>query len=158
MKTKQTRIHTLLFALVFSAAGIATTSNASAESFPFSAAPQAVKPANDNQADVSLAGVELDASNFQFLHGVELSTEQRSFFVQILEKQLPAINSNVSAIETARALLREMALAKHYDATLAEIAADRIAKSTAALAMLQAEREYKTFALLTVEQASVFRN
>jgi hypothetical protein len=54
-------------------------------------------------------------------------------------------------------MLREMAIAKFYDATLADIAADRIANSTAALAVLQAEREYQVLALLTIEQASIFR-
>jgi Spy/CpxP family protein refolding chaperone len=135
------------------------SNSAFAESFPFSAAPSTtVKVARDeSQIDVRIANVEIDATNFQFLHGVELTTEQRGMFVQVLQKQMPAINSNIAILENARSMLREMAIAKFYDATLADIAADRIANSTAALAMLQAEREYQVLALLSNEQANVFR-
>lgn len=158
MKTKQSSVNVLLISLLFSASCIVVSSNALAESFPFSAAPSAAKTSSDApQHDVSMANVEIDASNFQFLHGVVLTTEQRGMFIQIFQKQMPAINSNVEKLEDARAMLREMAIAKFYDATLADIAADRIANSSAALAVLQAEREYQVFALLTTEQASVFR-
>lgn len=155
MKTKQSRVNSMLFTTLLSAASIGLSNNALAESFPFSAAPSAVTEVS--QQDVSMANVEIDASNFQFLHGVELTAEQRSTFVQALQKQMPAINSNVAKLENARAMLREMAIAKFYDATIADIAADRIANSTATLAVLQAESEYQVLALLTTEQASVFR-
>jgi len=158
MKTKQSSVNSLLLALLFSICSVTLSSSALAESFPFSASPSTVKAARDpSQSDVSIANVEIDASNFQFLHGVELTAEQRGMFVQVLQKQMPAINSNIEKLEDARAMLREMAIAKFYDATLADIAADRIANSTAVLAVLQAEREYQVLALLTIEQASIFR-
>jgi Spy/CpxP family protein refolding chaperone len=158
MKNKKTPVNALLFALLLSFSCMSLSSNVFAESFPFSAAPSAVKAARDaSQHDVSMANVEIDTSNFQFLHGVELTAEQRGMFVQVLQKQMPAINSNIAKLENARAILRDMAIAKFYDATLADIAADRIANSTAALAVLQAEREYQVLAVLTIEQASVFR-
>jgi Spy/CpxP family protein refolding chaperone len=159
MKTKQSPVNSLLFALLFSVSTSMSLSNSAfAESFPFSAAPSTVKAARDaSQNDVSMANVEIDASNFQFLNGVDLTVEQRGMFVQVFQKQMPAINSNIAKLENARAMLREMAIAKFYDATLADIAADRIANSTAALAVLQAEREYQVLAVLTSEQASIFR-
>ena len=154
MKTKQSRINSLLLTLLLSITSVSLSSNALAESFPFSAAPS---PAKALPLDASMTNIKIDASHFQFLHGVELTTEQRGMFVQVLQKQMPAINSNIEKLEDARAMLREMAIAKFYDATLADIAADRIANSTAALAVLQAEREYQVLALLTIEQASIFR-
>jgi len=158
MKTKQTSFNSLSLALLFSVCSITLSSSALAETFPFSAAPSTVKVARDASLnDLNTASVEIDASNFQFLHGVELTAEQHGMFVQVLQKQMPAINSNIEKLEDARAMLREMAIAKFYDATLASIAADRIANSTAALAVLQAEREYQVLALLTIEQASIFR-
>ncbi len=158
MKTKQSRVNFLLFALFFLAFSMSLSSSAFAESLPFSAAPSPVNAASEaSQQDVSLANIEIDASNFQFLHGVELTAEQRDMFVQFLQKQMPTINSNMAKLENARAMLREMAIAKFYDARLADIAADRIANSTATLAVLQAEREYQVLAVLTTEQASIFR-
>jgi Spy/CpxP family protein refolding chaperone len=154
MKTKQSRFNSLLLTLLLSISSVSLSSNALAESFPFAAAPS---PANALPLGASMTNIEIDASNFQFLHGVELTAEQRGMFVQVLQKQMPAINSNIEKLEDARAMLREMAIAKFYDATLADIAANRIANSTAALAVLQAEREYQVLALLTIEQASIFR-
>jgi Spy/CpxP family protein refolding chaperone len=154
MKTKQSRINSLLLMLLLSISSVSLSSNALAESFPFSAA---ASPAKALPLDASMTNIEIDASNFQFLHGVELTAEQRGMFVQVLQKQMPAINANTEKLEDARAMLREMAIAKFYDATLADIAADRIANSTAVLAVLQAEREYQVLALLTIEQASIFR-
>jgi Spy/CpxP family protein refolding chaperone len=154
MKIKQSPVNALLFSLLFLVSSMSLSNSALAESFPFSA----VKTMQDSsQHDVSMANFEIDASNFQFLHGVELTAEQRGMFLQVLQKQMPAINSNIEKLENARAVLREMAIAKFYDATLADIAADRIANSTATLAVLQAEREYQVLALLTIEQASAFR-
>jgi Spy/CpxP family protein refolding chaperone len=158
MKTKQSPASSLLFALLFSIASIGLSNNALAESFLLNAAPSVVKATPDKSPqEVSIADVEIDASNFKFLHGVVLTAEQRGIFVTVLQKQMPAINANTEKLEDARAMLREMAIAKFYDATLADIAADRIANSTAALAVLQAEREYQVLALLTIEQASIFR-
>lgn len=162
MKTKQINVNFLIATVVFSVAGMSLSNSALADSFPFSAAPSiatnAVKATPTSSSPKSnVENVDGDAFNFAFLQGVALTAEQRGVFSQILNKQMPVISSNIESIEYARGLLRDMALAKTYDETLANIAADSIAKGTAKLAVLEAEREYQVLALLTPEQASELR-
>lgn len=158
MKAKQTRVNPLLFALLVSLTGLSLSNHALADSFPFSGAPSMTK----TQADVAESKVrnshlDIDSFSFPFLQGLELTNEQRVVFTKILDKQMPVISSNIETIEYARSLLRDMALAKTYDETIANIAADSIANGTAKLAVLQAEREYQVLALLTPEQVSELR-
>ncbi|MDI1298047.1 hypothetical protein [Methylotenera sp.] len=162
MKTKQMNVNSLLAAVVFSVASMSLSNNALADSFPFSATPitatAAVKATpTPSSPKLSVKNVDVDAFSFPFLQGVALTAEQRGAFSQILNKQMPVISSNIEAIEYARSLLRDMALAKTYDETIANIAADSIANGTAKLAVLQAEREYQVLALLTPEQVSELR-
>ena len=58
----------------------------------------------------------------------------------------------METLEKAQSMLRNMALNKQYDETVANMLAQTIADSTANLAVLQAEREYKLFTLLKPEQ------
>ncbi len=162
MKTKQMKVNSLLAVAVFSVASMSLSSNALADSFPFSAMPSvatsAVKAAPTlSSPKLSVKNIDVDAFSFPFLQGVALTAEQRDAFSQILNKQMPVISSNIEAIEYARSLLRDMALAKTYDETIANIAADSIANGTAKLAVLQPEREYQVLALLTPEQVSELR-
>ena len=159
MKNKQMNVNSLLAAVLFSVASMSLSNSALADSFPFSAMPtsttSAVKAAPTSLPQKqSVKNVDVDAFSFPFLQGVALTAEQRGVFSQILNKQMPVISSNIETIEYARGLLRDMALAKTYDETIANIAADSIANGTAKLAVLQAEREYQVLALLTPEQVS----
>jgi len=162
MKTKQVNVKPLLAATLLSVASMSVSNSALADSFPFSATPSAttspVKAAPTSLPQkLSVKNVDVDAFSFPFLQGVALTAEQRGVFSQILNKQMPVISSNIESIEYARSLLRDMALAKTYDETIANIAADSIANGTAKLAVLQAEREYQVLALLTPEQVSELR-
>lgn len=96
------------------------------------------------------------SNNYDYLNGLALNDDQRSALSEMLDKQMPAIYSNIHSLENARALLRDMALSKQYDEAIAKIATERIANSTATLAVLQAEREYQIFALLTPEQTKLY--
>ena len=162
MKNKQMHVKSLLAAALFSVASMSLSNSALADSFPFSATPSpaasAAKAAPTSLPQkLSVKNVDVDAFSFPFLQGVALTAEQRGVFSQILNKQMPVISSNIETIEYARGLLRDMALAKTYDETIANIAADSIANGTAKLAVLQAEREYQVLALLTPEQVSELR-
>jgi Spy/CpxP family protein refolding chaperone len=162
MKNKQMHVKSLLAAALFSVASMSLSNSALADSFPFSATPSAatnaVKAASTSLPQkLSVKNVDVDAFSFPFLQGVALTAEQRGVFSQILNNQMPVISSNIESIEYARSLLRDMALAKTYDETIANIAADSIANGTAKLAVLQAEREYQVLALLTPEQVSELR-
>ncbi len=162
MKNEQMNVKALLTAVLFSVASMSLSNSALADSFPFSATSSS--PASAAKAaptslpqKLSVKNVDVDAFSFPFLQGVALTAEQRGVFSQILNKQMPVISSNIETIEYARGLLRDMALAKTYDETIANIAADSIANGTAKLAVLQAEREYQVLALLTPEQVSELR-
>ncbi|MDI1362150.1 hypothetical protein [Methylotenera sp.] len=162
MKSKQIHVKSLLAAVLISVASMSLSNSALADSFPFSATPSpavsAIKVApTSSPQKLSVKNVDVDAFSFPFLQGVALTAEQRGVFSQILNKQMPVISSNIETIEYARGLLRDMALAKTYDETIANIAADSIANGTAKLAVLQAEREYQVLALLTPEQVSELR-
>ncbi|ADI30246.1 Spy/CpxP family protein refolding chaperone [Methylotenera versatilis] len=162
MKSKQMNVKSLFTAALMSVASMSLSNSALADSFPFSATPSsttsAVKAAPTSLPQkLSVKNVDVDAFSFPFLQGVALTAEQRGVFSQILNKQMPVISSNIETIEYARGLLRDMALAKTYDETIANIAADSIANGTAKLAVLQAEREYQVLALLTPEQVSELR-
>ena len=162
MKTKQINVNSLFAAVLISVAGMSLSNSALADSFPFSATSSsptsAAKAAPTSLPQkLSVKNVDVDAFSFPFLQGVALTAEQRGAFSQILNKQMPVISSNIETIEYARGLLRDMALAKTYDETIANIAADSIANGTAKLAVLQAEREYQVLALLTPEQVSELR-
>jgi Spy/CpxP family protein refolding chaperone len=162
MKSKQMNVNSLLAAALISVASMSLCNSALADSFPFSATPSsttsAVKAAPTSLPQkLSVKNVDVDAFSFPFLQGVALTAEQRGVFSQILNNQMPVISSNIETIEYARGLLRDMALAKTYDETIANIAADSIANGTAKLAVLQAEREYQVLALLTPEQVSELR-
>jgi Spy/CpxP family protein refolding chaperone len=166
MKNKQMNVNSLFAAALISVASMSLSNSALADSFPFSATPSvttsaatgAVKAAATSLPQkLSVKNVDVDAFSFPFLQGVALTAEQRGVFSQILSNQMPVISSNIETIEYARGLLRDMALAKTYDETIANIAADSIANGTAKLAVLQAEREYQVLALLTPEQVSELR-
>ena len=151
MNTKQTRIKPLLFTVFFAFTSFSLPRLALADSFPFSAAPIVAKQ-SIGVSKSTLSAKDIDAVEFPFLQGVALTAVQRSVVSQILNKQMPAISLNIDTIEHARILLRDMALTKTYDETIANIAADNIANGTAKLAVLQVEREYQVLALLTPEQ------
>ena len=166
MKSKQMNVNSLLAAALISVASMSLSNSALADSFPFSAMPTSTTSATTGAVKAaptslpqkqSVKNVDVDAFSFPFLQGVALTAEQRGVFSQILNKQMPVISSNIETIEYARGLLRDMALAKTYDETIANIAADSIANGTAKLAVLQAEREYQVLALLTPEQVSELR-
>lgn len=53
--------------------------------------------------------------------------------------------------------LREMAISKRFDGNLANALTKAIAENSADLALLQAEREYQVYALLTQEQLRQLR-
>jgi Spy/CpxP family protein refolding chaperone len=161
-------IKSISLSLTFATLSLFATSSALAGSFPCAdntpcetaqsatpaPAPQA-KPAAEATANNSINWDAVNA-NYPFLKNLGLTAEQRNILSNMLTQQMPSIYDNISALENARALLREMALAKKYDESLAKIAAERIANSSAALAVLQAEREYQIFALLTDEQSKQF--
>jgi hypothetical protein len=55
-------------------------------------------------------------------------------------------------LEQAQSLLRNMAVNKQYDATVAGMLTQTIADSTANLAILQAQREFELFTMLNPDQ------
>ena len=84
---------------------------------------------------------------------LKLTHDQDIAIYQIVQKQAPEVKVNIDTLEKAQSMLRNMALNKQYDETVAKMLAQTIADSTANLAVLQAQREYELFAMLSPEQA-----
>lgn len=87
------------------------------------------------------------------LKGISLTQTQKDAITQIIETQLPDIFNQIKSLEDAHALLRDMALSKQYDDGLATALTKTIAESSARLALMQAQREYQVYEILTPEQA-----
>lgn len=83
------------------------------------------------------------------LNGISLTQLQKNAITQIIETQLPDIFSQIKLLEDAHALLRNMALSKQYDDGLATALTKTIAESSARLALMQAQREYQVYEILT---------
>jgi Spy/CpxP family protein refolding chaperone len=87
------------------------------------------------------------------MHALNLTIDQDVEIYQIVKKQAPEVKANMETLEKAQSMLRNMALNKQYDETVAKMLAQTIADSTANLAVLQAQREYELFSMLSPEQA-----
>jgi len=68
-------------------------------------------------------------------------------------EQIPKISDSKKQLDEARTTLFSMAVSKQYDETLANKLAETIAKNSANLAILQAQREFEILSILTPEQA-----
>lgn len=109
-----------------------------------------------NEKQGSILGLGKNDATPSFMMGIELTEEQRSAISQVVQNQLPTIREKVQSLENAHAMLREMAVSRRYDEATAVTLSQMIADSSAALALLQAEREYQVYALLTPEQTRRF--
>lgn len=87
---------------------------------------------------------------------LQLNDAQREGIVKVIKAQIPIIEENVHSLSLAHSMLMSMATNKNYDEFIANSAADQIAKSSATLGILQAEREFKIYSILTVDQAKKF--
>jgi Spy/CpxP family protein refolding chaperone len=90
------------------------------------------------------------------IRNLNLTQDQDISIYQIVQKQTPEVNQNMKNLEQAQSLLRNMALNKQYDETVARILTQTIADSTANLAILQAQREFELFSMLSPEQAQYY--
>ena len=152
------QLKSLLLALALGLPSLSISSLAAADTFPCNPSTTCATTLANVQPALIKQGINWDKETdaFSFLGGLNLTNEQRNTLSGVLDNQFPKIYANLNDLNTARALLREMALSKHYDDAIARIATERIAKSTATLAILQAEREFKIFALLTPEQTKQY--
>lgn len=89
-----------------------------------------------------------------YLENLELTPEQIVLLRKVQESQVPMILLSKRNLEAAHAKLREMAMKNAYDQTLADQLAQVIANHTANLAVLQAQREYELFSVLSDEQVA----
>lgn len=87
---------------------------------------------------------------------LELNDAQREGIVKVIKAQIPIIEQNMHSLNLAHSMLMSMATNKSYDEFIANSAADQIAKSSATLGILQAEREFKIYSILTADQAKKF--
>lgn len=110
----------------------------------------------EQQAHGGITGLAADGNKQLFMRGIALTDEQRNAITQVIESQMPTIIAKSKSLESAHAMLREMAVNRQYNETLANALGQTIADNSAALALLQAEREYQVYAILTPEQARQF--
>lgn len=89
-----------------------------------------------------------------YLENLELTPEQMVLLRKVQESQVPMILLSKRNLDAAHAKLREMAMKNTYDQTLADQLAQVIANHTANLAVLQAQREYELFSVLSDEQVA----
>lgn len=116
-------------------------------------APDTAKAPSDNTVVIHLQDEEDMKKLAQVL---QLNDEQREEIVKVIKAQIPIIEQNVHSLSLAHSMLMSMATNKNYDEFIANSAADQIAKSSATLGILQAEREFKIYSILTVDQAKKF--
>lgn len=84
---------------------------------------------------------------------LNLSQEQNLMLYKVVIEQIPQISDSKKQLEEARNRLFSMAVSKQYDESTANKLAETIAKSSANLAILQAQREFEILSILTPEQA-----
>lgn len=125
------------------------------QSAPFPQQPSTEKNVISKQPSINWDTVN---AMYPFLNSLSLTPAQRDTLSKMIDQQMSSIYSNISALENAKNLLREMALSKQYDETIAKVAAERIANSSASLAILQAEREYQLFSMLTESQTRLYED
>jgi Spy/CpxP family protein refolding chaperone len=97
-------------------------------------------------------GIPADGPLPPFLHGLDLSDEQRDAIFSITHKLAPAMRDKEKALHTARESLRKMtASGKFGDARARELARE-IADNSGAIALLMAHAERDIYATLTPQQ------
>ncbi len=142
------------------AISFALSGPSSAQSFPCAiagqlqcdahTAPQPVqKPVGEEAMGLFLKGMNLG--------DIALTDEQRQQILSIIQSQSAEVVERIQTIQSAHAFLREMAISKRFDGNLANALTKAIAENSADLALLQAEREYQVYALLTQEQLRQLR-
>lgn len=89
-----------------------------------------------------------------YLENLELTPEQIVLLRKVQESQVPMIMLSKRNLEAAHAKLREMAMKNVHDQHTADQLAQVIANHTANLAVLQAQREYEIFSMLSDEQVA----
>lgn len=89
-----------------------------------------------------------------YLENLALTPDQIVMLRKVQESQVPLIMLSKRNLEQAHAKLREMAMKNVYDQNLADQLAQVIANHTANLAVLQAQREYEIFSMLSDEQVA----
>jgi len=109
-----------------------------------------------NKTESSVAKPKLSLEKSTLLEQISLTDEQRTVISEVVQSQLPLIREKMQALENAHAMLREMAVSRRYNQDTAVILSQTIADNSAALALLQAEREYQVYALLTPQQTRLF--
>jgi Spy/CpxP family protein refolding chaperone len=87
---------------------------------------------------------------------LNLSQEQNLMLYKVVIEQIPQISDSKKQLEEARTSLFSMAVSKQYDESAANQLAETIAKSSAHLAILQAQREFEILSILTPEQAKQY--
>ncbi len=83
---------------------------------------------------------------------LQLKDDQRQVIVNVIKEQIPIIEQNINSLHLAHNMLMSMATNKNYDEYIANTAADQIAKSSANLGVLEAEREFKIYSILSDDQ------
>lgn len=93
-----------------------------------------------------------------YLENLELTPDQIVMLRKVQESQVPFIMLSKRNLEQAHAKLREMAMRNINNQALADQLAQVIANHTANLAVLQAQREYEIFSMLSDEQVARYEN
>lgn len=87
-----------------------------------------------------------------FLHGLNLSDEQRDKLFQIFYAQMPRLHEQEKLVRKSREDLDALASSGHFDETKAQAIAQTGATALTEMAVLRAEAESRIYALLTPEQ------
>lgn len=93
-----------------------------------------------------------------YLENLALTPDQIVMLRKVQESQVPLIMLSKRNLEQAHAKLREMAMRNINNQELADQLAQVIANHTANLAVLQAQREYEIFSMLSDEQVARYEN
>ena len=134
--------------------GLLMASSAMVANTSYAASAACDSPSNCNT--VHAAAAPKISSLADLSMSLALNQDQNLAMYSLVQQQMPNVTESQKKLEAAQSLLRNMALNKQFDQTVADMLAETIAKNSANLALLQAQREYEILLMLTPEQAQKY--
>lgn len=87
-----------------------------------------------------------------FVHGLNLSENQRDGIFKIMYEQMPLVREKLKQARKSEEALRSLTMSNQYDEAKAKSLAQAAADDMATLSLLRAQSEHQIYALLTPEQ------
>jgi Spy/CpxP family protein refolding chaperone len=96
-------------------------------------------------------------STTDLIKNLSLTAEQSLVVYHVVQAQMAEVNQTLQKLNNAQAILRNMAVSKQYDESMATMLVQIIADNTANLAILQVKRDYEMLSMLTPEQVKRYQ-